>query len=302
MEELGQKIVEAVLSQGFAAVGFAKAEYMAEEAERFSEWLQAGNSADMDYLKRNNEKRFDPSKLVPGARSVVIALFPYLTTQSQVSRFKISKYAHVADYHGMVKSRLRKVVEAVPEIAMPMQQCFCDSAPLLERSLAMRAGLGRIGKNTTLINDKLGSYFFIGEIVVPVELPYGVPEQGSPCGSCRRCIESCPAGALSEDMGLDARKCLSYITIESKGDVSDYAAVKENSVLFGCDKCLDVCPWNIKNRTNAVNAELEPMPYLSWSDEQWQALDEHAFKEFGRNSSLKRAGYEKIRKGIDFLS
>lgn len=300
MDELTRKIRVSVLNEGFAAVGIVKAEELLEESAYYKSWINKGYAADMSYLCRNLEKRCNPSKLLPGAKSVVVAIFPYNLGVRRQGKFKISKYAYIPDYHSIVKERLRKVLLQFPELRMPAQQVFCDSAPLLERSLAFRAGLGRYGKNSTLINDKIGSFFFIGELLLPVELSYDAPLHGSPCIGCAQCLKACPSGALNVNHnGVDARRCLSYITIEGKDDIENYPIVKNTSTLFGCDICQDVCPWNIRI---ARNSDMPCESYVYWSDSDWKNLDESIFDEKLKGSSLVRAGYSKLKRCVDFIS
>lgn len=300
VDELTRKIRESVLNEGFAAVGIVKAEELLEESRYYKSWINNGYAAGMSYLYRNLEKRCNPSKLLPGAKSVVVAILPYNIGICRQCKFKISKYAYVPDYHYIVKSRLRRVLLQFPDLRMPAQQVFCDSAPLLERSLAFRAGLGRYGKNSTLINDEIGSFFFIGEMLLPVELSYDTPLHGSPCIGCNKCLKACPSGALSVNHhGVDARKCLSYLTIECKDDIENYPIVKNTSTLFGCDICQDVCPWNIQVSRNSD----QPFEsYVYWSDGDWRNLDECIFEEELKGSSLARAGYLKLKRCVEFIS
>lgn len=299
MDNLANEIKTAVLEEGFGAVGITDTGFLEEESLYFSSWLGNGYAAGMDYLNRNVEKRSNPSLLVPGAKSVVVALFPYNTGASQKSKYKISKYAFVPDYHFIVKDRLRKVLRKFPDLRIDGQQVFCDSAPVLERSLAYKAGLGLYGKNSMLVHKRLGSMFFIGEIFLPVVLDYDSPLQGSPCIGCEKCINACPTGALSKrHEGVDARKCLSYLTIECHDDIKSHPSVKRTSTLFGCDICQNVCPWNA---SLPVNTGLTVLDFVSWTDEEWEAMDENKCRLALKNSSLSRAGYSKLKDCVDFI-
>ncbi len=303
LEDVAQQIKQILLQEGFKAVGFANAEFLSEESEYFKQWINSGFAADMAYLSKNFDKRFDPSVLLPGTKSVVVALLPYNIGEENKSSFKIARYAHIPDYHYIVKRRLLKVLEHFPEFTMPLQQVFCDSAPLAERSLAYRAGLGRYGKNSLLINNELGSYFVIGELLLPIELPYDIPLEGSPCVDCDKCVKSCPAGALSfKYSGVDARRCISYLTIEAKDNIVGNKVIAKTHSLFGCDMCQEVCPLNAGKTPNTTDKELTAMPYVKWRDKDWINMQKTDFAKISKASPLKRAGYDKIRKCIDFLS
>lgn len=297
---LSDDIKAAALAEGFSAAGITRAEFLRDEAGYYQEWLGRGQAADMAYLSANCEKRFDVSRLVPGAGSVLVVLLDYRTHVERPSSYKIARYALLEDYHYVVKQKLGRVLDRFPSLRLPSQQIFCDSAPVLERSLARRAGLGHPGKNSLLINPSIGSFFFIGELVLPAELGCDSPLGGSPCDGCNRCAAACPAGAITPGRGVDARKCLSYITIESRRDISACEEVRRTRTLFGCDVCQEVCPWNRRAAANPSPA-LSPLPYASWTDDRWEAMTKGDFKKCMKYSPLARAGYEKIRATIDFI-
>lgn len=292
---LTQKIKKTAIQLGFDAVGITKAELLEEDRAYLDSWLSAGYAGSMNYMHNYFEKRVDVSKLIDGAKSVIVLLYNYMPEKLQsASAPKVAKYAYGNDYHHIIKQKLEQVVSQIPEIKLDEQQCFCDSAPLLEKRLAVRAGLGWIGKNTTLINKRFGSYCFISEIVTDKELVYDKPDLSTHCGNCKRCIDECATNALYKEYQMDARKCLSYITVESKDDRSQDEALRSTHTLFGCDKCQSVCPWNLRFAHSSNHEELKALDFLNWTNEDWVNLDKSKFNRIFRNSAMQRAGYEKI--------
>jgi epoxyqueuosine reductase len=301
-------IKQAALSLGFDACGIAKAETLVEEAGFMKQWLALGQHADMHYLERNFEKRIDPRKLVPGCKSVIVVLMNYYPVQKQIpSAPQIAKYAYSAvDYHKVVKEKLCELEKKICELygfdcfSTNYQHSFVDSAPVLERSWAERAGLGWIGKNTQLIHPGLGSYTFIGTLLLNIVLEYDLPIP-SRCGTCTKCIDACPTKALNNN-SLDARRCISYLTIENKNDISDEFNPMLSDYAFGCDICADVCPWNKKWAKQNVHPELNSVfNMLDWSREEWEQLSIEDFNQIFKYSTLKRAGFVKLKKNIEVL-
>ena len=232
---------------GFLACGIAKAEFLEEEAPRLAEWLQESRHGKMTYMERNAEKRLDPRKLVPGARSVISLLYNY-APEVDIFRnrsLKVARYAYGEDYHVVVRSKLKQLFAAMQaKIGQIEGRVFTDSAPVHERAWAQRAGLGWMGRNTLLLRKGVGSFFFLGEIICDLSLPADRPATDH-CGSCRACVDSCPTEALSLDGKMDARRCISYLTIELKEDMPSEVDEKQLSGwVFGCDICQEVCPWN----------------------------------------------------------
>ncbi len=303
-EQRGQLIRQKALELGFDDISFAEAQYLEEEAAFYDQWLVQGNHAGMGYMDRNREKRNDPRLLVEGTKSVVLVLQNYKPHREthQVSDFKLAKYAYGRDYHKVVKNRLKKLMSFIQSDVAPEAEgrFFVDSAPVSERSLAARAGLGWRGKNTNLIHPRLGSFFFIGEILLNIELPYGEAIKEA-CGGCTRCLAACPTGALTAPYQLDANKCISYLTIENKGKISEEFAGQFEGWIFGCDICQDVCPWNWKARPhNEPDFDLRPA-FRDMTNVDWRSLDELAFDELSKGSPIRRAGFDGLMRNLRFV-
>ncbi len=294
---------------GFDACGVARADFLEEDARFISQWLENGSQGEMSYLERNFEKRTDPRDMVENCKSIIVTLLNYYPAKFQNPQApKISKYAFSKiDYHTVIKEKLlvleQKIIEKYGEDCFnsKMQHRFVDSAPVLERRWAQRAGLGWIGKNKMLINPKLGSFCFIGVLMINKELEYDEPMPDR-CGKCRNCLDNCPTDALTENKGLDARKCISYQTIEKKGEISAEIRPKLLGYIYGCDICNDVCPWN-KTRAKANQLpEFEPNEeVLNWDTTDWQNLNETEFKRVFKHSAVQRAGFEKLKENIELL-
>lgn len=297
-------IKEEAYRLGFDFAGIAKAEYMDEEARHLEEWLHRGLHGKMQYMENHFEKRIDPRKLVPGAKSVISLSYNYDTpkTQKDPDAPRISKYAFGKDYHFVIKRKLKSLLQFINDnIGAVNGRCFVDSAPVLERDWAKRSGAGWIGKNTLLINPTRGSYFFLAELIVDLELEYDSPMKDY-CGTCRRCIDACPTKAISEQgYILDGSKCISYFTIELKEAIpEDYRGKFENWA-FGCDICQEVCPWN---RFSKPHNEPEFEPHhrlLEMTKSDWEEITEEVFKEIFRESAVKRTKFEGLKRNIDFL-
>lgn len=289
---------------GFTDIGISKAAYMEEEARRLEEWLNQGHQGKMSYLENHFEKRVNPTKLVPDAKSVVTLVYNYFTPQLQEDETapKISKYAYGKDYHYVIKHKLKTLLQIInEEIGEVSGRCFVDSAPVLERDWAKRSGLGWIGKNTMLIRPQQGSYFFLAELIIDLELAPDSPIKDF-CGTCTRCIDACPTDAISpKGYLMDGSKCISYFTIELRDEIpADYKGKFENW-MFGCDICQQVCPWN---RFSQAHEEplFEPHPdLLAMTNQDWQEITKEVFQDLFRKSPVKRTGYEGLKKNIRFL-
>lgn len=291
---------------GFDACGVACATALEEESANMEQWLAEEHEGEMGYLTRNKEKRYDPRLLVEGTKSIVTVLYNYFPKQQigDHGRYKIAKYAYGADYHDVLKRKMRQLLERIEAQTGKLEGCrvFVDSAPVLDRAWAVRCGLGFIGKNTTLIHPKKGSFFFIGHLFLPLELE----ETGTPlanrCGRCTRCIDACPTGALEAPFQIDARKCISYLTIEYKGSLEGHNPERFNGWMYGCDTCQDVCPYN---RFALPNMEPEFQPseqLLAMMEEDWKCLDKDGFEALFKHSAMQRAGYEGLKRNIEFIS
>jgi epoxyqueuosine reductase len=289
---------------GFEWVGFAKAEQMQPEARRLEAWLNQGFHGKMGYMERNFEVRTDPRRLVEDAKTVVSLVYNYYTDAKQADETapKISKYAYGKDYHDIIKEKLRALLAFIhTEIGEVAGRCFVDSAPILERDWAKRAGAGWIGKNTLLINPKKGSFYFLAELVLDLELTYDDPMRDF-CGTCTRCIDACPTAAISpQGYLMDGSRCISYLTIELRDALPTEFQNKMDNWMFGCDVCQDVCPWNRFSKPHAEPL-FEPHPdLLNLKKEDWTELTEDVFRKVFQKSAVKRTKYEGLKRNIDFL-
>jgi epoxyqueuosine reductase len=292
------------LRLGFDGCGISRADHLVEAAEYLNDWLRAGYQGSMSYMERHTAMRVDPRKLVAGAQSVISVVLNYFpsTVQEDPEAPVLSKYAYGADYHKVIRRRLRLLLQYMNKAIMPVSgRAFVDSAPVLDRAWAARAGLGWIGKNTILITREGGSFFFIGSLIVDIPLYYDKPIPDF-CGDCHRCLRACPTGALIAPRILDARRCISYLTIENRGAIDPALRDRFANRVFGCDICQDVCPWNRKAVAHHV-AEFEPVPQLlQMTREEWQAMDEERFTELFGKSAVKRAGFSGLRRNLDFIA
>ncbi len=289
---------------GFSYCGIAKAEKLDEDARRLETWLQQGMHGSMQYMEDHFELRVDPRKLVPGAKSVITLLQNYFPQQQQsASAPHISKYAYGEDYHEVIRAKLRELLSLLNKnIGMINGRGFVDSAPVLERSWAVKSGAGWVGKNGNLITKQSGSFYFIATLIVDIELQYDDPFAKDFCGSCRKCIDACPTDAIQENKVVDGSKCISYFTIELKDAlIPDEMKGKFDQWMFGCDTCQDVCPWNRFSKPH-TETRFTPIPeILNLSTNEWEGLNEDAFKTIFKNSPIKRAKFQGIQRNLSFL-
>ncbi len=302
-DETLRKIKLKATELGFLECAVLPADYLEEEKEHFQKWLDAEMQGEMDYMTRNINKRLDPRLLFENAKSVVVVLQNYFPQKMQQDPEApvLSKYSYGTDYHFIMKDKLRKLFDYIKEINGPCNaRPFTDSAPLLERAWARRAGLGWIGKNSNLISTRHGSFFFIGELVLDVELPYDNPRLVSDhCGTCTRCIDACPTKAIVANRVVDARKCISYQTIELKGNLDENLKDNFKNRVFGCDICQDVCPWNLKSFPHEEPG-FEPHPdLLKLTKKEWHEMDRHQFNRIFKNSAVKRAGFKGLSRNLN---
>lgn len=286
---------------GFDCCGISKAESLTEEAVRLREWLSAGNQGEMAYMNNHFEKRIDPRELLPGSKSIVSLLHNYYSAvePDDPRAPQVAKYAYGKDYHRVIRKKLKALLaELRSEIGEVNGRGFVDSAPVAERSWAARAGLGWIGKNGMLINRESGSYFFIAELLLDIELKYDSPVPDL-CADCRICIDACPTGAIVEPQVVDARRCISYLTIEYKGEIPAPLARKMGRQVFGCDICQDVCPFNIKTRQHREPRFDMTVELKKLRKEEWRAMDEAMFERVFSGSAVKRAGFAGMRRNIE---
>jgi epoxyqueuosine reductase len=277
---------------------------LAEEKDRLMSWLQDGLNGEMKYMENHLDKRLDPRLLVENSRSVISVLLNYFPAdkQSDPEAPVLSKYAFGTDYHFVMKDKLGELLKFIQtEIAPCEGRCFVDSAPVLDRAWAARAGLGWIGKNTNLISTEHGSFFFIGELIIDLELPSGDKIVRDHCGNCTRCIDACPTQALIMPFVLDARKCISYQTIENRGEIDPKLKGKFENRVFGCDICQDVCPWNLKSEVHQEPALRPDMKLMSLTKSGWENMDKPTYNELFRNSAVKRARFGGLKRNLKFL-
>ncbi len=288
---------------GFDACGIAAAGGVAEtDRTHLSEWLEAGYAAEMNYMHNHFEKRIDPRELVEGARSLVmVALNYYPSAFRKEHDPQFAYYAYGKDYHDVIKEKLKSLFEYInTHIAPVTGRIFTDSAPVLDRYWAVQAGLGFIGKNGNLIIPGKGSYFFIGELIIDLQLPADSPVKGS-CGSCTRCLDACPPKALRGARKLDARRCISYQTIENRGEIDPAVVSVLNNRVYGCDICQQVCPWNRFASPHAT-PELQPTEeFLALDREGLEKMTPEEFSRIFKGSAVKRAGFKGLRRNVEAL-
>ena len=300
--ELTYKIRKKALELGFDGCGFAKAEQLDEEAFRLEEWLNQNMHGSMSWLANHFDKRIDPTKLVPGAKSVISVIMSYRFQENemhdrQTNKPKIAKYARGRDYHKVLKKKLKILYQYIEELIGDRDiqgRFFTDSAPVMDKAWAQRSGLGWIGKNSNLLNKKAGSWFLIGEIILDVPFIYDTPVTDH-CGSCTACIDACPTQAITEPYRINSNRCISYLTIELKEKMSEEFENQLEGWMFGCDICQDVCPWN-RNAAFGKEVDLQPRELvLNPPFDNWSAINEEQFDTIFSGSPVKRAGYRKFK-------
>ncbi len=302
-QQLTYSIKNKALELGFESIGIAQAGFLEEEAPRLEKWLKNGYHGKMSYMENHFDKRLDPTKLVPGAKSIISLAYNYFPQQKQNSdTYKIAKYAYGKDYHFVLKDKLKELLKFITDNIGEIQaRVFTDSAPVLERAWAKRAGLGWEGKHSLIIQKQKGSFFFLAEIILDVELAYDKPFTTDHCGSCTRCIDACPTEAILPDKMLNASRCISYFTIELRDELPVEMRGKFQDWIFGCDICQDVCPWNrfaLPHKEEFFN----PHPdLLNMTKQDWEEITEDVFREIFRKSAVKRTKYSGLKRNILFL-
>ncbi|MBP7808777.1 MAG: tRNA epoxyqueuosine(34) reductase QueG [Bacteroidia bacterium] len=287
---------------GFDFCGISKAEFLEEEAPRLEDWLKKNRNGKMDYMANHFDKRLDPRLLVDGAKSVISLLFNYYPEQEQRNDApKISKYAYGDDYHTVIKNKLKEFVNTLEEkIGKINGRVFTDSAPVLDKAWAKKSGLGWIGKNSNLINKDQGSFFFIAELIVDLELEYDGPIADY-CGTCTKCIDACPTEAIIAPYIVDGSKCISYLTIELKEAIPSEFKNKMDNWAFGCDVCQDVCPWNRFSKPHSESLFKNKNGLLDYSANEWQEMTEEVFNSVFKNSAVKRTKFKGLKRNLEFI-
>ena len=287
---------------GFLSCGISRAEFLEEEAPRLEKWLNQNMHGEMQYMENHFDKRLDPTKLVEDSKSVISLLLNYYPNQEEATdNYKLSKYAYGTDYHFVIKDKLKQLLQFIEEeIGEVHGRAFVDSAPVLDKAWAARSGLGWIGKHSNLITQQVGSFYFIAELIIDLELEYDTPITDH-CGTCTACIDACPTQAIVEPYVVDGSKCISYFTIELKDQIPSSVKGQFDNWMFGCDVCQDVCPWNRFSKPH--NEPLfNPHPeLLSMTKKDWQEITQDVFKKIFKKSAVKRTKFSGLKRNIQFL-
>jgi epoxyqueuosine reductase len=295
-------IKKAAKELGFASCGISKSKFLATEAPKLEKWLTENKHGEMNYMANHFDKRLNPALLVDGAQSVVSLLYNYYPSETINGELKVSKYAYGIDYHTVVKDRLKQLLQNFENlIGQPVNgRCFVDSAPVLERAWAKESGLGFIGKNSMLINKTMGSFFFLAELIIDTQLIADEPLGKDYCGTCTKCIDACPTDAIVSPKVVDGSKCISYFTIELKGEIPQTQS-KWNNWIFGCDICQDVCPWNRFSKSNQEPSFnlFDALKNTNLSD--MKDISEEIFNTNFKSSALSRAKWHGIQRNIKFV-
>jgi epoxyqueuosine reductase len=288
---------------GFSFCGISRAEFLEDEAPRLEEWLRRGYQGNMSYLERHFDKRLDPTLLVPGAKSVVSLIYNYYpAAQQQTDTLKVAKYAYGEDYHFVVLEKLNTLMTIIHEqIGDVSGRAFVDSAPVMERAWAKRSGVGWIGKNSLLLNREMGSFFFLAELIIDLDLDYDAPVKDY-CGTCTACMDACPTDAIPAPYVVDGSKCISYLTIELKDQIPAEMKGKFEDWIFGCDICQDVCPWNRFSQPHQESRFTPSEALTNLNKREWVEMTEEVFNTVFKRSPLQRARYTGLRRNVDFVT
>jgi epoxyqueuosine reductase len=297
------KIIKAEAKRlGFLSCGISKAGFLEEEAPRLESWLNKNQHGQMTYMENHFDKRLNPNLLVADSKSVVSLLLNYYPSDEQNNEsYKISKYAYGQDYHFVIKEKLIELLDTIQtEIGAVSGRAFVDSAPVLDKAWAAKSGLGWIGKNSNLITQKVGSFYFIAELIIDLELEYDHATTDH-CGTCTACIDACPTQAIVAPYVVDGSKCISYFTIELKDNLPQEMKGKFDDWMFGCDICQDVCPWNKFSKPHNEPLFNTNSKLLSFTKKDWEEITEDVFKKVFKNSAVKRTKFEGLKRNIEFL-
>lgn len=302
-KEKYSKLIKAEAKRlGFLSCGISKAGFLEEEAPRLENWLNQNHHGEMKYMENHFDKRLNPTLLVDDAKSVISLLLNYYPSKIQnTESYKISKYAYGQDYHFVIKEKLKELLQTIQtEIGEVSGRAFVDSAPVLDKAWAAKSGLGWIGKNSNLLTQQVGSFYFIAELVVDLDLEYDYATTDH-CGTCTACIDACPTEAIVSPYVVDGSKCISYFTIELKENIPQEMKGKMDDWIFGCDVCQDVCPWNRFSKSH-YEPLFNPNPeLLSMTKKDWEEITEDTFKKVFKNSAVKRTKLEGLKRNIKFL-
>lgn len=287
---------------GFLSCGISRACFLEEEAPRLENWLNNQMHGQMSYMENHFDKRLNPTLLVDGAKSVISLLLNYYPSEHQnEDSYKISKYAYGQDYHHVIKEKLKELLHFIQtEIGEVSGRAFVDSAPVLDKAWAAKSGLGWVGKNSNLITQKVGSFYFIAELIIDLELEYDTPTTDH-CGSCTACLDACPTEAIVAPYVVDGSKCISYFTIELKDNLPQEMKGKFDDWMFGCDVCQDVCPWNRFSKPHNEPLFQANSDILNFSKSDWEEITVDTFQKVFKNSAVKRTKYEGLLRNINFL-
>jgi epoxyqueuosine reductase len=288
---------------GFLDCGIAEATFLEEEAPRLEDWLKKSFHGQMHYMENHFDKRLDPRLLVDGAKSVISLSYNYYPEiEQREDSYHISKYAYGEDYHHVIKGKLKELLQSIQEeIGEVSGRAFVDSAPVLERAWAERAGLGWNGKHTLLIQKQQGSFFFLAELIIDLELSYDEPFTTDHCGSCTKCIDACPTQAILPNSTIDGSKCISYFTIELKDNIPNEFQENMEDWMFGCDICQDICPWNRFSKSHQEPLFQPKKELLEMTKKDWEEITEDTFRKVFKKSAVKRTKYSGITRNIQFL-
>jgi epoxyqueuosine reductase len=289
---------------GFSFCGISKAEFLSDEASHLEQWLKRGYHGKMSYMENYFDKRLDPTLLVPGAKSVISLIYNYYPKHDFAAgkELKIAKYAYGEDYHFVVKDKLKELLSTIQQqVGEIYGRAFVDSAPVMERAWAKRSGIGWMGKNSLLLNREMGSFFFLAELIIDLELEYDGPMKDY-CGTCTACIDACPTDAIPQPFVIDGSKCISYFTIELKEEIPNEVKGKFDNWIFGCDICQDVCPWNTFSKPHKEprfdpSSELEGMTTKDWIE-----MTDEVFEKIFKDSPVKRTKSSGLKRNIDFVT
>lgn len=301
-----EKIKKRAKELGFLACGIAKAGFLEEEVSRLENYLKKGYNGKMAYLENHFDKRLDPTLLVDGAKSVISLAYNYYPEVKQRSdTYKVAKYAYGTDYHFVIKEKLHELINFInEEIGEVNGRAFTDSAPVLEDAWARKSGIGWIGKHTLTLIKGRGSFFFLSELIIDLELDYDEEFRTDHCGTCTKCIDACPTGAIQPDRTVNASQCITYFTIELKNqfDIPEEMSGKFEDWIFGCDICQDVCPWNKFSLPHHDEQFMPRDEILNFSKQDWEEITEEVFRDVFRKSAVKRTKFEGLKRNIKFVS